>query len=54
MYTAVDMAPYAENGDVSYPEDSMGILVWGEDAPEGENTRERRDGLRSAVRRRGL
>ena len=37
---AVDMAPYAENGDVSYPEDSMGILVWGEDAPEGENTRE--------------
>ena len=36
---AVDMAPYAENEEVSYPEGTMGTLVWGEDAPTGVSTR---------------
>ena len=36
---AVDMAQYAENEDVYYPEGNMGTLVWGEDAPTGEGTR---------------
>ena len=36
---AVDMAPYAENEAVSYPEGSMGTIVWGEDAPFLESTR---------------
>ena len=36
---AVDMGPYAENEDVSYPEGTLGTLVWGPDAPTGENTR---------------
>ncbi len=37
---AVDMAPYAENEDVDYPEGTMGTLIWGADAPTGESTRE--------------
>ena len=40
MLIAVDMAPYAENEKVDYPDGTMGTLVWGEDAPEGESTRE--------------
>ena len=36
---AVDMAPYGENGDVDYPEGTMGTLVWGADAPRGESSR---------------
>ena len=36
---AVDMAQYAENDMVDYPEGTMGTLIWGEDAPTGENTR---------------
>ncbi len=36
---AVDMAPYAENDEVSYPEDTMGTLQWGEGAPTGKSTR---------------
>ena len=37
---AVDMAAYAENEDVDYPEGTMGTLVWGKDAPTGVSTRE--------------
>ncbi|MBO4830837.1 MAG: hypothetical protein J5569_00005, partial [Oscillospiraceae bacterium] len=37
---AVDIAPYAENEYVDYPEGTMGTLRWGEDAEEGESTRE--------------
>ena len=36
---AVDMAPYGVNGEVDYPEGTMGTLVWGEDAPRGESSR---------------
>ena len=36
---AVDMAPYAENENVDYPEGTMGTLVWGPDAPTGDSTR---------------
>ena len=36
---AVDMAPYAENEEVNYPENTMGTLIWGDDAPTGESTR---------------
>ncbi len=38
LLVAVDMGAYAENEDVSYPEGTMGTLVWGADAPEGEST----------------
>ena len=37
---AVDMGPYAENEAVSYPEGTLGTLVWGPDAASGENTRD--------------
>ena len=30
---AVDMAPYAQNEAVSYPEGTLGTLQWGPDAP---------------------
>ena len=36
---AVDMGPYAENEDVSYPGGTMGNLKWGADAPTGVSTR---------------
>lgn len=39
VLVAVDMARYRVNDAVSYPEGTMGTLVWGEDAPEGESTR---------------
>ena len=37
---AVDMGPYAENDEVSYPEGTLGTLQWGPDAPTGESTRD--------------
>ena len=36
---AVDMAPYAENEAVSYPEGTLGTLQWGEGAPTGVSSR---------------
>ncbi|MCR5684495.1 MAG: leucine-rich repeat protein [Lachnospiraceae bacterium] len=36
---AVDMGKYAENENVSYPEGTMGTLIWGDDAPAGTSTR---------------
>lgn len=36
---AVDMGEFRQNGEVSYPEGTMGTLVWGDAAKEGESTR---------------
>lgn len=36
---AVDMEQYGENEDVLYATDTMGKLVWGEDAPDGTSSR---------------
>ena len=36
---AVDMGEFRQNDEVSYPEGTMGTLVWGDAAKEGESTR---------------